>query len=66
MPPSEVPDRMPDELPCAGVEQLEATIRGVCNESTLTRAEVLGVLEAAKLNIFVGWQAEDEGEEEDA
>lgn len=60
-------DTIPDafeELPEPSVDDLANTLQGLCNESTLSRAEILGVLEAVKLTIWHNWDKdtdEDDG-----
>lgn len=54
-----------DELhPQTAVELLQ-TLIGVCNESDLTRMEILGALEGAKQSLWKAWEREDEEEDED-
>lgn len=55
-----VPDRMPDDLPEQDVAELVDRLTGICNESTLTRAEILGAMEASKLRLWWSWQREHE------
>lgn len=47
----------------SSVDALYNTIQNFCNESTLTRAAIIGVLEAVKFSLFVSWDRE--GEEND-
>lgn len=51
-----VPDSMPEDLPAGDSADLMETLTGICNESELTRAEILGVLEACKLRLWWSWQ----------
>lgn len=57
---SQVPDSLPDELRENGADDLLDQLTSICNESTLSRAEILGVLEATKLRLHWGWQVEAE------
>jgi hypothetical protein len=57
-----IPDAMPDDpLEDLDAQDLMNTLQGICNESTLTRAEILGALEAVKLSLFAGWRDDQEG-----
>jgi hypothetical protein len=42
--------------------ELETTILGFCNESGLTRMQILGCIEAAKHTMMRAWHAQDERE----
>lgn len=55
----DIPDGIGD-LPQGDVADLVDTLTGLCNESELTRAEILGALEATKLRLWWTWQREHE------
>lgn len=56
-----IPDSMPDKpLKQGNAQDLLRTLVGICNESALTRAEIIGVLETAKMSLFDMWQDEDD------
>lgn len=38
-----------------GAADLLETLKGLCNESTCTRVEILGALEAVKLALYNAW-----------
>lgn len=57
-----VPEAMPEgDLEPHNVSGLVQTLTGVCNESTCTRAEIIGALETVKHTLLMCWHDEDEG-----
>jgi len=56
-----MPDDHAPEFDAPDVDDLILKIHDLCNHSTLTRAEILGALEHAKLHLWLAWQREKGG-----
>jgi len=61
-----VPDAMPSVLPEQEGRDLMNTIQGFCEQSTLTRAHIIGALEGVKHVLLRKWfDADDETEDDE-
>ena len=58
----EVPDHLPGDLRPSTVDGLADTIQGLCNESALSRAEIIGALAAVQYALLSSWRAEADAE----
>ena len=59
---NDIPDTAP-EFGEPTIDNLANTIQGLCNESTLSRAEIIGTLEAVKMALWRNWRLDDEEED---
>lgn len=61
----QIPNSMPDgDLEEGSASNLMDTTQGLCNESTLTRVEIIGALECVKASLLMNWRAERCDDEE--